>query len=481
MDLTAKQPSERCNGDRTATAGLYETLHPSEVLVFQDVRIVTMLNENVLERRDVAVRDGRIESVRPTGSEWPANSVIIDGRGKTLIPGLADVHAHPLTTYWAALFEPLFQIEAGDSKNFVLPYDLMLFQLLACGITRLEVLAGDPDTLWMRDQVRAGTLAGPRWSVPSPQIDGVPPLAFPPVSWIVTDRAGGERAAAMIAEVGFDFAKTYSRLSKEAYEGLMAGCERLGIRVMGHVPIEVGLEAAIERGQRGIAHAGELFYNLQGDERTNPERLERLARLMADNGVWLQSTISAMHRMESRFDQGQAPDIAWMNPLHSAVWSPDSPVVQAALSDDHSHYYDRTYELSCLSLRIARAAGVSVLSGTDYPAPYIVEGFSLHEELLRLNRDCGFSSQDALASSSRLVAAYLGEDANDGCIAEGGRAHLVLIEGDPLTDIACSRMIDTVLVERTLLRRTAIHEGLNRIKLAYAQMPQLELRGMTGV
>lgn len=466
------EPSDHCTTDKSATSDLYQILAPDRLLVFRDVNVIPMRGVEKLVHRDVAIRAGIIESVGPTGADWPSDAVIIEGRGKTLIPGLADLHTHPMTAARSPVWQGLLDPAQSPAGSYLLPYDLMLFQLLACGITRIEVLAGDADTLWLRDRIEDGTLIGPRMSVGSPQIDGNPPLAFPQVCWIATDRAGGEQAAARIKELGFDFAKVYTRLSRDAFEGLITGCERHGIRLMGHVPSEVGVEDAIRLGQRGIAHAGELFYNELDDVRDDVKRIERIAKLMADEGAWLQSTVSAMHRLEARFAPDGAPDTLWMNPLMRAIWDPASPMMAMALAEENSRYYDRTYQLTKRAQRIAHQAGVKTVSGTDFPAPYLVEGFSLHEELMRLSRDCGFSNLDALASSTINAAEYLGEGEIEGTITEGAKAHLVLLRGDPLEDINETREIDSVLIGKAYLTLDAISKGLQRVQAHFTAMPE---------
>lgn len=480
-DVTPKTPSSMCSGDRTATAGLYETLTGPRALLFRNARIVAMDGTAAQEGRDVMVRDGRIAWVEPTGGPVPEGAIVIEARGKTLIPGLTEIHAHIFTPTWAEAFAPMI----GCSEKglpYVLPHDLLLFQLLANGITRIEIMAGCPDTLWMRDSVRSGTLVGPRLSVGSPMVDGWPAMHSPTMSYIVGDRAGGERAGETMAEMGFDFAKPYSRLPADGYEGLMATCDRLGIRVMGHVPEAVGIEAAIARGQGGIAHAAELFYNLEGADRDNPERIEQLVRLMADAGTWLQATMVVCERMEWRRGMSglTCPDRGWMNPVQRALWAEDSSILASIRANrTFDKYYDRTFELTADVVQRARQAGVRILTGTDFPNPYVVEGFSLHEELQLLVDHGGLTPAEALQASTRQAAIYHDDGAADGMVVAGGAADLVLIDGDPLSDISATRKIDTVLVAgTTLIRKAAIEEGLARIQARFVAMPACQAAAM---
>jgi imidazolonepropionase-like amidohydrolase len=479
LDMTPKEPSGLCNADRSATEGLYEAVRPGETIVFRNARVLTMRDGEVLDHHDVLVRDGRILDVVPTSDEAPEGAHLVDCTGKTLMPGFTEIHAHIFTANWAQGFAPMVA-DSGDGSAYVLAYDLTLFQLLANGITRVEIMAGCPDTLWMRDNVRTGSLVGPRFSVGSPLVDGPPPMHSPLMSYIVSDRAGGERAGDLIAEMGFDFAKPYSRLPAEGYHGLMNSLDRHGIRAMGHVPEAVGIEAAVARGQGGIAHAAELFYNETGPERSSEERMARLAAIMADAGTWLQATLVVVHRTSDHFAllDRNAADIAFMNPLQRALWAEDSPMFKAMLLNPAiDQYFSQGYELSCVATRLAHQAGVRILTGTDFPNPFVIEGFALHDEFRMLVEGAGLTPAEVLHATTRQAAVYHGDGATDGYVAKGGIADLVVLDGDPLADITATRSIDTVLVDgRNLLRRAKIEEGLARIQRCFAAMPPVTVK-----
>jgi imidazolonepropionase-like amidohydrolase len=474
MDMTPKEASSFCSSDRAATADLFEQVADGQAVVFRNARVLTMRDGEVLDHHDVLVRDGLIVDVAPTGVPLPEGSRLLNCTGKTLMPGFSDIHAHILTVNWAQAFAPMVE-GSGDGSAYVLPYDLMLFQLLANGITRVEIMAGCPETLWMRDSVRTRTLVGPRFSVGSPLIDGAPAMHSPLMSYVVGDRMGGERAGELIAEMGFDFAKPYTRLPSEAYCGLMDALDRYGIRAMGHVPEKVGIEAAVARGQGGIAHAAELFYNETGPERASEERMVRLAAIIAEAGTWLQSTMVVMHRVEDGYANvdREAPDLAYMNPLQRALWAEESDLFKSVKNSPIAkQYYSKAYEIGCAATRIAHQAGVRVLTGTDFPNPFVVEGFSLHEEFELLVAGAGMTRGEVLHATTRQAAVYHDGNQADGLVAKGGIADLVVLDADPLIDIKATRAIDTVLVDgRNLLTRAAIDEGMARIRERFAAMP----------
>jgi imidazolonepropionase-like amidohydrolase len=472
-DATPKHQSRFCNADRTATAGLYERVDAGRPIVFRDARVLTMLNGSVLDRHDVVTRDGKVVAVQPTGKPLPANALVVDASGKMLLPGLSDIHAHLFVSGWAASFGPMVK-DAGDGSQYMLPYDLLLFLFLANGITRVEVMAGCPDALWMRESIKNGSLVGPKLSVGSPLIDGWPPLQSPLMSYIAMDAAGGRRAGEQIADMGFDFAKPYTNLSPAAYFALVETCHQRGIRIMGHVPKDVGIDTAVARGQQGIAHAAELFFNEAGASRYDAARIDRLARLLADSGTWVQATVAVTNRVEWLMDGKplRSPDLRYMNTLQRTLWAADSPMIAMIRADDsRKKFSENTYDLTGNAVRALHRHGARVLTGTDVPNPHVVEGFTLHEELEDLVNQCGVAPADVLFASTRRAAEYHGEGAVDGTVTVGAKADLVLVDGDPLADIRATRGIHTVLTGNHLLRKAAIDDGLQRVLAAYAAMP----------
>lgn len=472
-DATPKEHTEFCRRDTALTAGLYQTLPPGRALVLRRARVLAPDGQAFLDEHDVVVRDGLIESVRSSQVPPPADAELLDAQGKCVIPGLSDIHGHLFVKHWGQAFAPMLR-DGGDGSAWVLPYELQLLRQLACGITRVEVMAGCPDALWMRDGVREGTLAGPRLSVGSPLIDGQPLFHSPLMSYAVGSFEGGQRAAELLCDMGFDFAKPYSNLPAEGYEGLMQVLQRRGKRVMGHVPITVGVEAAVRRGQQGIAHVAELFYNEKGPERKDAARRDRLLRLMADHGTWLQATVVVSRRMEWLGGHAplHSPDREHMNPMQRALWTEDSVMLAGMRANtEKAHFFDETFRLSAEATQAAHTLGVRVLTGTDFPNPHVVDGYSLHEELELLVSHCGHTPAEALHASTRRAAEYHGEGPADGRIATGGRAELVVLDADPLADITATRRIHAVLAGTHLLRAEHLQATADRIRAVYDAMP----------
>src|SRR5262245_56672488 len=186
-----------------------------DALVIEQVSVIPMDRAEVLPDQTVVVRGGVIAQVGPAGAATlPSDSRHIDGRGRFLMPGLADMHVH----VW--------------DEN-----DLYLF--VANGVTTVRNMFGAPLHLDWRARIERGELVGPRIYTAGPIIDGKP--AVWPGSVELDDP---EEAAGVVEEqkaAGYDFLKPYARLTPECYAALVAAGEEQGMLLMGHVPEALGL------------------------------------------------------------------------------------------------------------------------------------------------------------------------------------------------------------------------------------------------
>jgi imidazolonepropionase-like amidohydrolase len=200
---------------------------PANATAFVHASIVPMDRERVLEDWTVIVVDGRIRELGPSSAiSIPDRATVIDARGKYLMPGLADMHAHS----WGEDDFPL---------------------LLANGVTTIRNMFGGPIHLEWKKRIAAGAFDGPTIYTAGPIIDGNPPIwpgAVVETSEQAHDAVAGQRAA------GYDFLKVYSRLSREAYDAINREGKAVGMKVTGHVPDAVGLAAALRSGMDSIEH-----------------------------------------------------------------------------------------------------------------------------------------------------------------------------------------------------------------------------------
>ena len=197
-------------------------------IAFVDVSVIPMDRERVLEHHTVVVRDGRITGIGPTRTTHPPQgAVTIDGRGKFLIPGLGDAHAH------------LSSVGGGQALA-----ERALALYVLNGVTMARSMYTEPHHSTVRDRVERGETLGPRLQLVSPPIGGqnaqTPDAARAALA--------GHRAA------GYTVVKVMPGLSRTTFDTLVVEARRAGVRLTGHVPADVGLGAVLAAGFISVEH-----------------------------------------------------------------------------------------------------------------------------------------------------------------------------------------------------------------------------------
>jgi hypothetical protein len=471
-NATATEPSRYADGDDSNTRDLFRVVEPGRPLVISGATVLTMASAEPLPNHDVIIVDGVIRAVQPQGQSLPGDAIIVDGSGKHLIPGLTDIHQHPPTAPIQGHMAGLVAPDASPDE-LTLPYDVAMFQYLAAGITRIQVMAGTVEELAMRAAIRAGRYRGPHMRV-GMLVDGSPPMQSPVFSLIVNDREGGRKAARHIAEGGYDFIKPYSILNREAYTGLVEEGLALGMEIMGHIPRAVGPDEAFAMGQTGVAHVFEYFWNDADPDRSSAEVRARRVRASAERGVVVQTTLVAARMLE--YDtgwntEGVSFDDSY-DPILRKVMREDSPFIEWFRSDPFLKAGGKdALGLSVAACQALVDAGVPILPGTDCVPSSITGQHSVHDELRMFVDLVGMSPLDTLRAATVECARYQGEEAVAGTVEVGKRADLLLLDANPLEDIGATRMIDTVILGHAILDRASRERGLARLKAAYDAMP----------
>ena len=274
---------------------------------FTDVSIVDVDTGAVVPGQTVVVREGRIVALGATGEvAVPDDAVRIDGAGCWLMPGLADMHVHS----WTELELPLF---------------------LANGVTTIRNLFGGPVHIEWRDEIERGERLGPTIYTAGPIVDGAPPTW--PGSIVVGSMEDGWDAVAENVDGGYDFIKVYNGIPLEAYEALTNAAAEVGLPVMGHVPDAVGLQAALEAGQRTIEHLSgyDVFCTPDSDgpnpledwAELDPSRLEAACALTKAAGTWNCPTLVVFEKMltEEGIEAELAlPRMRFVSPATRETW-----------------------------------------------------------------------------------------------------------------------------------------------------------------
>jgi hypothetical protein len=408
--------------------------------------VIPMDRERVLHRHTVLVRDGRIAALGPDGRvRIPAGATRIDGRGRFLVPGLADMHVHLL------------------DRSELLAY-------AANGITTVLNLHGLGRHLAWRDSLARGLLLGPRLFTSGPIVDGNPPTRRTNV--VVTTAAQAESVVVAQKAAGFDFLKIYDNVPPDLYRVLAATAKRAGLPMVGHLPTPVGLDGFLEvNGQVGLEHVEELLPFFRDGRDT--AGIGRLARAPAANGVWVTPTVTvhASSLAQSRDWAAVRARAAmrFVRPATAEMWGWEPTGRGNDGNAGARERYERTVAFFERALIPAlHRAGVRLLAGTDAPIATIIPGFALAEEIETLHRS-GLSSYEALRAATSGPAEFLGRGGEFGVIAPGAAADLVLLDADPLADLAVLERPRGVMVRGSWLSREWLDAALERMVASYGE------------
>jgi hypothetical protein len=439
---------------------------------FVGVNVIPMDRNRVIESQTVVVRDGRIVSIGPQASaSVPAGAMRIDGRGKYLMPGLAEMHAHVLGP------------QAANSET--LNKDIM-FLYIANGITTIRAMLGAPNQLVLREQLQTGEVLGPTMFVAAPSLNGQ--SAPDPGSADALVR-GHKRA-------GYDLLKIHPGLSRETYDAMVRTSREVGITWGGHVSAQIPVEHVLDTKQSTIDHLDGYIEAAASDEAkrkvaspaeqvtlpevwrsVTDERLKELAAKTRAAGTW---NVPTMFLWESFFGPGSPEDWStreemkyapkqwvnnWMNQKRQRIQLD----AQNGISPADAALF---ISLRRRMLKALADAGAPLLMGTDSPQMFNVPGFALHREL-QVAVEAGLTPYQVLESGSKNVGIYaardLGLDGNFGTVEVGKRADLVLLDANPLVNIANLAKRAGVMVNGRWVPKSEIDSGLAALAARYAQ------------
>ncbi len=449
-------------------------------LVLRDVSVLDVERGALVPGRALLVQDGRVARIAPAAElVVPAGAQLIEGRGRCVIPGLMDLHVH--------------LYEEHD------PEDLWLY--LAHGVTTVRSMHGGPYQLGLRARVRAGELAGPRI------------LTTGPTTARLAVRTP-EQARAVVAEqkaAGYDAIKMYGdgsdTMSRATYHALIVAAREAGIPVVGHAPRNLPFTAVLEERPSSIDHMEEIVYTDEGLGRVvrpyvdlqfgrrrfaqSPELLARvpdfaaelapeiadLARRVKAAGLAVTPTLITFATIQAITGEGysalrQKPELRWVDAVRLHEWSPENARFRSGSWKEHlafvARYLDANLALQMALTRAFHAEGVPILAGSDSPFDFVVPGAALHDELELLVR-AGLSPLEALRAATLVPAGVLGL-ADSGNVAEGLRADLVLIDGDPLRDIGAARRVEGLVLAGRWLGPEQLRARLAAIEAREARL-----------
>ncbi len=412
-----------------------------------EVTVVPMTSDTLLAGSTVLVRDGRIAAVGPSGSvKLPKDARRVDGKGRYLIPGLADMHTHLYS-----------DDEAPDS---VAPYELGV--MVANGVTTARLMIGTPEHLVLRRELIEGRIVGPQLWVASPQFTGEEGTN----ARVVTEPDDARAAVREMRAAGYDFIKLTTEISPAVYDAIVDEGKRSGIRIIGHVDPRVGVRRALEA-QQQIEHLDNYLETVLADSAPmktsvsnygifKPEywqsldyvddaKVKEIAEATAKAGVWSTPTLAIFN---TAFAKGETDEAMQSRP----DWAMIPPKIRALYLGARTKYWKtaatetrrkRYIETRNRITRLIAESGGKLLAGSDTPEWLMAYGWTLHRELEHFV-EAGLTPYQALVTATRNPAEFLQASNEWGTIEVGKRADLVLISGNPLEDIRNTARIEGV-------------------------------------
>jgi imidazolonepropionase-like amidohydrolase len=451
----------------TAATAQDGAAHP---LAFAHVTVIDVTGAPPLSDMTVVIDDKHIVALGKSGEVRPPRGAkIIDARGKYLIPGLWDMHVHTAFGDWLPA-----------NERVTLP----LF--VANGITGVRDMGSDLEVVkrW-RAEIEAGSLLGPRMLIAGPMLDGPTPRF--PSSAPVANAADGKRVVDELHAQGVDFIKIQSLIPRDGYFAAAGEAKKLGIIFVGHVPDAIRASEASNAGQRSIEHFTGVFEGcttIEDELIKGPKSLgrnvshydsahaQRLIELMARNqtwqvptlvwerGQWLIDAIDLSHDPLIKYAPAAWKDRTW--PMFTKSILSDMDTDPLPVRKD---FVQMELDMTLAMFR----AGVPFMAGTDTAAGvHVFPGFSLHDELGLFVR-AGLTPLQALQTATLNPAKFMGRLADMGTVEKGKLADLVLLDANPLDDIANTRRIRAVVLAGRYFDRADLDRMLKGVEMAAAE------------
>jgi imidazolonepropionase-like amidohydrolase len=354
---------------------------------------------------------------------------------------------------------------------------LLLF--LANGVTTVRDMWGNAERLAWRAAIERGEVLGPTIYTSGPIIDGNPPWIEGSV--VVETAEEAEREVAEEKADGYDFLKVYDLLSKDAYLAIVEAAKTHEIPVVGHVPDAVGLSGVLAAGQASIEHLRGYAAVLAADSEkvthgsedwamADTSKMRGLAEATRVAGVWNCPTLVVGQKWVQPAAQRilfEDPRMRFIAPDVHDEWNPDSSYL-SLFSAEKLAAVEASHDERLLMTRALHDAGARLLLGTDCGNPFVLAGFSVHEELSNLV-DAGLTPHEALLAGTRDAAEFVGASGQFGVVAVGARADLIMTEGNPLEDVSAVAEPAGVMVRGTWLTEEELTERLDLLAESYEQ------------
>lgn len=453
---------------------------PSADYAISHVNVVDVEAGVVRLDATIVIQGNTISSVVGSKDSRPPLSLkVIDGFGKFVIPGLWDMHTH-----------------FRDAKR-----DLQMD--VGNGVLGLRNLGGPTEEVFgLRYAVAHQEQVGPKIVACGPIVDGPNSWSNPQFTISVTTADEARQTVDSLHKQGTDCIKVYDGLSRECYFAIIDEAKKLGVPVVGHLPSAISVREASNAGQRTLEHGVALAGGSMAEVEYIQRRLDlsafqealrtrnfalipaKIARdetfmlehfsqkladesyaLLAKNETFITPTLVTQRALTFIDDLNREADprMEYVSAADRRSWKPENGMLTKYRTPEYIAMRKREYGKMLDEIPRAHSLGVHLLAGTDITIPYTYPGFSLHDELALFVK-AGLTPAQALETATTNPALVLGLTKKWGRVAAGYSANFVILDKNPLADIANTETINAVVLNGKLFDRAQLDQMLNDAK-----------------
>jgi imidazolonepropionase-like amidohydrolase len=413
------------HGMAAFTASLQGNKHPEKMLAIRGGQIIDVEKGIAVPNQVLLIKDGRIAQ---TGNNVtvPANVRVIDATGKSIVPGLWDMHAHFQQTEWGPAY-------------------------LAAGVTTVRDCGNELDFITAtKKAIDGGKGVGPH-IIMAGIIDGKGPIALGIIQADTPSTA--IKAVNHYKNLGFDQIKLYSSVKPAIVKVICDEAHRLGLTVTGHVPRGMNLRAAVDSGMDMVNHLPFLTDLMKKDKYRNIDFEDTVSQAAIDFVIQHRTVIDPTIGVYALATRNIKEDVTKMEPAFSTL--PLTLQIQfksMGVDSATAEQYKPAIKSMGLLVKKLYKAGVPIVAGTDMGFP----GYSVAREL-ELYVEGGLTAAEALKTATIIPAQVMGKSAVSGSIAPGKQADLFIVNGNPLTNISDVRNVQIVIRDGQLYDPEALH------------------------
>jgi imidazolonepropionase-like amidohydrolase len=420
------------------------------LIALTNVRVIDGTGAAPRDDQTIIIQGGKIQSIGPTASTtYPADARTLDLKGYTVLPGLVGMHNHMFFPMGGS--PPMY---SNMGSSFPRLY-------LALGVTTIRTTGSvAPYTdLELKRLIDAGRVLGPKMHVTAPYLEGRG--SFTPVMHELKDADDARRMVNYWADAGATSFKAYMNIKRDELRAVVEEAHKRGLKVTGHL-CSIGFREAAEIGIDNLEHG--LFADSEFVAEKKPDQcpqgvsaslraldlngpaVQETIRTLVQKNVAITSTLPVFEANAPLSQSGIGAASALLNPRVLNVMSTDARVRylqnRARIPGDSP-----AVELIRKAMAFERAfvkAGGLLIAGLDPTGNGgIVAGFGDHRQV-ELLVEAGFTPLEAIQIATLNGAKFLGEDARIGSLAPGKQADLMIVKGNPATNIADIEKIEIV-------------------------------------